>query len=217
MICVSVGNIGYRELNDLLQSEELAEIRLDLNDFTDKELKKIFSSPAKTIVTCRPGKFTETERIRKLMLCMAAGASYIDIEMETAEESLNDIISTAGKQNCKLIISHHNFEKTPPVSELKETFMSCSEMGADIVKIACQVKSDEDNAILISLYHHEGGGEMPPMIIIGLGKKGRVTRIAAPFLGAPFTYASFQAGRETGDGQINKSSIEKIIKLITDG
>ncbi len=216
MICVSVGSIGFPELIELLRSEEFVEIRLDLNNFSDDQLIKLFSSPAKTIATCRPGKFKEEERIKKLKLCVESGASFIDIEKETMDDSHREISTLAKAENCKLIISYHNYEETPPVSELKKIFRSSQDMGADIVKIACKVTSENDNAILLSLYHFLENTDTSQLILIGMGEKGKITRIAAPFLGAPFTYASYEVGKETAQGQITKSEIDEIIKLITD-
>ncbi len=216
MICVSAGNIDFTELTELLRSEKLVEIRLDLNDFSDDELIKIFSSPTKTIATCRPGRFTEEERIRKLKVCIESGASFADIELDTIEISFKQISQLSKKHNCSLIISHHNFENTPQVSELKNIYRSCSEKGADIVKISTIVKDPADNAKLLSLYNNEESPEMSPLIITGMGEKGKITRISAPLMGAPFTYASYEAGKETAEGQIEKSDLEKIYRLIKD-
>ena len=216
MICVSIGSISFPELAKLLRSEEFVEIRLDQNDFSDDELRSIFSTLTKTIATCRPGKFKEEERIKKLKLCVESGASFIDIELETMDDSFKEISILAKVQNCNLIISHHNYEETPPISELKKIFRSSQDMGADIVKIACKVTTEKDNAILLSLYHCLEDTDTSQLILIGMGEKGKITRVAAPLLGAPFTYASYEAGKETAQGQITKSEIEEIIKVITD-
>lgn len=217
MICVSTGKTGYSELIGLLDREELVEIRLDLNSFTDTELVELSSSPALVIATCRPGKFTDTERTRKLKLCAESGASYIDFELESGEEAVRDISDFVSPLGTKLILSHHNFDMTPPRDELERIYRSCAEMGADIVKIACNSSSEEDNARLLSLYQRAGSHELPPLISIGMGDAGRITRAAALFLGAPFTYASAAEGEETAPGQFTKDLIEEIILLITNG
>ena len=120
MICVSIGKISYPDLLVLLNNEQLVEIRLDLNNFSDDEIRAIFSSKAETIATCRPGTFTETERIEKLKICIEAGASYADLELETGEEYLKELSTLSGENGCKLIISCHDHEKTPSISELKK-------------------------------------------------------------------------------------------------
>ncbi len=216
MICVSIGKINYPDLLFLLNNEQLVEIRLDMNDFSDDEIRTIFSSTAKTIATCRPGTFTETERIEKLKTCIKAGASYVDLELGTDEEYLKELRTLSGENECKIIISCHDQKKTPSISELKKIYESCSEKGADIVKIACNIISGSDNARLLSLYDFEDLSEKIPLIAIGMGEKGKITRLAVPLLGAPFTYASLNDGKETAKGQISKSILKEIYKLITD-
>lgn len=216
MICVSVGNINYSGLIDLLNEEDLVEIRLDMNSFSDDELSSIFSSPADTIATYRPGSLTEKERIRKLGKCIESGASYVDLELEAGENTFRNISEMAKKDNCRLIVSYHNHEGTPSSAELKNIYKLCLEKGGDIVKIACNANSVSDNARLLSLYDDEKISEKGGLIVIGMGEIGKVTRLAIPLLGAPFTYASIEKSKETADGQIEKSTLEKIYKLIKD-
>ncbi len=52
------------------------------------------------------------------------------------------------------------------------------------------------------------------MVIIGMGEKGVISRIAAPMLGAEFTFAAPEAGKETAPGQISKDKLLSIIRQI---
>jgi 3-dehydroquinate dehydratase-1 len=47
-----------------------------------------------------------------------------------------------------------------------------------------------------------------------MGDAGKITRIAAPLLGAPFTYASAEDTKKTAPGQIKADKIDAIIKMI---
>jgi 3-dehydroquinate dehydratase-1 len=49
-----------------------------------------------------------------------------------------------------------------------------------------------------------------------MGKKGRITRITAPLLGSPFTFASHSKGKETAAGQIEKNILREMIGLLRD-
>ena len=216
MICVSAGNIDLSKLKILLESENLVEIRLDMNNYSDDELIKIFSSQTNTIATCRPGRFTEAERIRKLELCIESGASFVDVEVESTKNSIKHISETAKENNCRIIISYHNNEKTPLVSKLINICRVSAGLGADIIKIATYVNDQSDNAKLLSLYSNKEFSLTLPVIAIGMGKLGKITRIAAPFMGAPFTYASYRAGQETAEGQIGKPELKRIYKIIDD-
>ena len=81
--------------------------------------------------------------------------------------------------------------------------------GADIVKIASHVSRAEDLQNLFKLYRKDCR-----MVIIGMGKLGVISRIAAPLLGAEFTFAAPEAGKETAPGQISKDKLLSIIRQI---
>jgi len=52
------------------------------------------------------------------------------------------------------------------------------------------------------------------VIALGLGPAGVVTRLAAPLLGAPFTYTSLRPGRETADGQLDWLTMDRILRRV---
>ncbi len=108
------------------------------------------------------------------------GASYIDIEVESNDAYKNELKKAAADAGCESIVSYHDYEKTPVMRELEQIISWCFEGGADLAKIACQVNSISDAARLLSLYSLG-----KPVISIGMGEAGRITRIAAPLLGAP--------------------------------
>ena len=93
--------------------------------------------------------------------------------------------------------------------ELEQILTWCFESKADIAKIACKAHSPEDAARLLALYSFGR-----PLISIGMGDAGKITRIAAPLLGAPFTYASAEDAKKTAPGQIEAEKIDTIIKMI---
>ena len=78
-----------------------------------------------------------------------------------------------------------------------------------MVKIASQVNHTEDLQNLLKLYNSE-----LRMVIIGMGEMGVISRIAAPMLGAEFTFAAAGAGQETAPGQISKEQLLSIIRQI---
>ena len=54
------------------------------------------------------------------------------------------------------------------------------------------------------------------MVIIGMGEQGVISRVAAPLLGAEFTFAAAETGQETAPGQISKDKLLSIIRQIQD-
>jgi 3-dehydroquinate dehydratase type I len=209
MICVSLAEKTFKDCIKALKSVEFAEIRIDKMDVTAEEVNKLFSSHSKLIATCRPGFQRKDERLELLLTAVRAGAAYIDIEMESDEDFKNTITMEARKTGCQLIISYHNFEQTPDKKELNRIVQSCFNAGADLIKVACKVQNNIENVRLLSLLEDER-----PIIVIGLGEEGKKTRIIAPLLGSPFTYASLSQGRETAEGQLDWETLEHILNTL---
>ncbi len=212
MICTSIGSTDFSTTLEKARSEELIELRLDLLKVTDEQIKTLCSGKARVIVAFRPGKVTDGERLGKLKTAILAGAKLVDTEWDAGEEFLEELVPFARGNDCRVIISFNDREKTPVKRELEHIVKECSMSGADIVKIVCKVNSTEDNARLLSLYSLGKN-----IIVIGLGNLGKITRLAAPLAGAEFTYASLGRGLETADGQLTKSAMEKVYKIIGQG
>jgi len=210
MICVSIADVSIPEALKIIGENELSEVRLDRINFSREDIEKLFSSGNKTVVTYRPVEsVTEAERMSVLVQAVNAGASYIDIEVENNDKFKNEIIEAAVLKNCKVIMSYHNYIKTPAMRELELIMKWCFESRVDIGKIACQVNSKGDCSRLLSLYSYE-----KPVISIGMGEMGRITRIAAVLLGAPFTYASIDSSKQTAPGQLEYEKLKTIIGMI---
>jgi len=209
MICVSLGNIGFNRCVESLLKVECAEIRMDLMDLTEDEVKLLFSEPCSLIATCRPGKFIEEERISMLTCAIQYGARYVDIEIESEPHFLNTIKEHAEDKGVKLIISYHDFNTTPSIDELENVIKKARLLGADIVKIATLAHNPEDCARVIGLY-----SKHKDIIAFCMGKEGVITRVAAPYLGAEFTFAAFDESLATAPGQLTVEKMEKINELL---
>lgn len=213
MICVSIAEPTIELVLQSMQNEEFAEIRLDaIKDLTTASIWRIFSQNVRLVATCRSGYYTDAEKVKFLCGAIDAGATYVDIEVDASDDLINKIVSHAHTTKTKVIMSYHNFDKTPVVVELEEIVDWCFKSGADVAKIVCKAKSPAECARILSLY--ESG---KPIIAFGLGSENAFTRVASLFLGAPFTYVSKSHGKETAEGQIEKGRMIKILELIKNG
>jgi 3-dehydroquinate dehydratase-1 len=211
MICVSLGKTTPEKIREVSSVSDLVEIRLDLNNFVLKDIKHIFRSSANLIGTFRRGTATDHERQDYLLAAKRSGAKYIDLDIHEDKDFVGRFISGKGPEGSGLILSCHNHGFTPDRKELAKTVLRMFSEGADIAKIACTVRHREDIFSLLSLYENFNN-----IISIGMGPEGRLTRIAACLLGAPFTYGSFGDER-TETGQISSVRMKEIIQLIKNG
>lgn len=210
MICVSIADLSVTEAIKIIGSNELSEVRLDRIKFSSGDIQKLFSTGNKTIATYRPCEsVTDDQRIKVLIEAINAGASYVDIEVENEDSFKNRVIEAARLKKCMTIVSYHDYTKTPVTSELEQIMKWCFESKCDIAKIACHVDSIESCSRLLSLYSYG-----KPVISIGMGQQGKITRIAATLLGAPFTYASIDDSKQTAPGQLDSVKLKTIIGMI---
>jgi 3-dehydroquinate dehydratase-1 len=207
MICVSLAEPSVAACLAALKGLDFAEIRMDMMKLTLEEIPRLFSGNRALIATCRPGGRSDEERKRLLMRAIASGATFVDVEIESETTYREEIVATARLCGCRVIVSHHDYERTPERPALEACVSACFEAGADIAKIACMVRSDRENARLLALLDTDR-----EVVVVGMGERGKITRILAPLLGSPFTYASLSQGKETADGQIDRETLEKLLR-----
>lgn len=209
MICVSIAETDFENCLELVQQFPFVEIRLDASDFTLEQVQHLVQAARRCVVTFRPGKHGDNYRSACMKAAIEAGASMIDLELDAPPGYSDDLISVARKNECGVIISYHNYTLTPETDDLDRLFEQCTERQADVVKIACMVNERDDNLRLLALYQKRG-----KKVILGMGEKGRITRIAGLYLGSEFTFASPSAMRDTAPGQFSYDDLQKIIHLI---
>ena len=79
----------------------------------------------------------------------------------------------------------------------------------DIVKIACKVNSNRDNARLMSLLDND-----MKMIVLGMGEKGKITRLFSILLGGFCSFAAVDSKRRTAEGQFTVDELNDYIKRL---
>lgn len=209
MICVSLGNISFDEAVKIAEESEMIELRADLLNFTEVQYTALMNSSSKLVFTCRKKKELEVDRKSLFSMALAHKVEYIDLEIESADELLEWLKEEMLGKQTQLIISYHNFERTPDSKELNVILKNCFKLGADIAKIACMVNSDEDTVNLIKLYRRQG-----KKLILGMGEKGMLTRVAAPVLGAEFTFAAANKESATAPGQLTVDEMKELFKIM---
>ena len=208
-ICVSLGGMPFGTCLQLVSRCQLAEVRLDMLRIDSEKIEILAMQCRQWIATCRPGNYTEHERTALLATAIHAGATYVDVEYEAAPEYRQPLIDLAKKHHCKVIISYHNFESTPDMDTLNQIIRQSFDMGADRVKIAVNANSTADCARIMSLYSVHNN-----ILAFAMGEIGKITRIAAPFLGADFTFVSVDEAHKTASGQLTASQMEVIIRIL---
>ena len=209
-ICVSLGGLPFAECMQLASEWPLVEIRLDLLRLNPEKIDVLAMQCRQWVATCRPGDhLTERERTVLLSAAIRSGATYVDLEYEAEASYRQPLMDLAAQYRCKVILSYHNFDATPDLDTLNRIIRHSVVMGADCVKIATTAHSPADCTRIMSLYseHHH-------LVAFAMGETGKITRIAAPLLGAAFTFASVDETHLTAPGQLTASQMEKIYHIL---
>ncbi len=209
MICISIGNIGFNQALSIAQGSDMIEIRQDLARYSRDELSRLITKAGSVVFTCRPSSLPDEERMELYRFALLEGASFIDTEIENDEDFIREARELIRKYNGELIISYHNYESTPSPEELNAILAGCYRRGADIAKIATQVNREEDNTVLLDLYRKKGR-----KIILGMGEKGMITRVAAIPLGSEFTFAAPDSAGTTAPGQLTHTELAEILTIL---
>jgi len=191
---------------------DLIELRVDsLKTPSLQEFLRAGKRPC--IVTNRRkeegGKFAGEERQRLIILkeACALGAAYVDVEAGSGKQFLQEMV--ACRRETRVILSFHDFQKTPSRRELESLLRHMIRFGADTVKIVTFAKFFEDNLNVLSLipFARKQGQKI---LSFAMGEKGRMSRIFAPFLGAAWTYAALEKKKTSAPGQLTVQEMKSI-------
>ena len=211
-ICAAIINDDLGKIREVEPLIDLFEIRIDLIGDTWEKVVKIINKP--WIATNRTidegGKWNgnEARRIERLLKAIELGAEMVDVEFRT--KNLKNIVPLV-KKRVKCILSFHDTEKTPSITELKSIVDGQMKTGADICKVVTTAKEYRDNLTvleLVRLFHTSR------IISFAMGQTGQTSRILSPLVGADFTYGSIEEGKESAPGQITVKQMIDTYRLL---
>ena len=220
MICTCIQNKGLEEISGILERSdiEMAEIRLDLCPaLTDEDIESLFSgTDIPLIATCRiEGSADMREAERRLKVAIAAGAKYVDLEIEAPAPMGKRIRRAARECGTTLIRSYHDFSGTPDAETLAEMVTKCRIFGSDIIKVATMARSSEDVERVMALYGMEYPDgrvqEEGTLVAFCMGEAGKQSRLDCLRRGAPFTYAALDESEATAPGQWTAAEMNEAV------
>lgn len=140
-------------------------------------------------------------------------ADLIDIEYFLGNKIIKPLIKMAHEHGIKVILSNHDFKKTPSADEMIKRMSGMKKAGADIAKIAVMPRSSSDVLELLTATESMKKIEDPiPVITISMSALGLVSRITGEVFGSAVTFAS--AGRVSAPGQIDADELDRITNTI---
>ena len=216
--CVSIGEktpVAIKKvLKNALKKSDYVEIRFDFlkTEQIPIALEMLKKNLDKIVCTLRPktegGKFPgdEKERIAIIKLIAEYNPFLLDVEYNTLRKN-SELVKYLKHTKTKLLVSWHNFKKTPSSPELRNKVNQMSKFSSN-VKIVCTAKSTDDSTRMLELYSKKGKNNL---ISFAMGDLGRISRILCLYLGSPYTYVSL--GKAIAPGQFSVDEVKKITNL----
>ena len=230
-ICIPLsGTNEFQILNEVKNISnlefDLVELRIDFFEYADdfskvkcllEKIREIYFKPLLfTFRTTKDGGAMEISEENYFKLNYSAIESglidIVDIELSTTELVIKKLISFAKQKKIKVIMSSHDFHKTPAKEEILNNLYKMQEYGADITKIAVMPNSEEDVLTLLkATLEMKKSPENQPCILISMGKLGVITRLTGELFGSCMTFAT--AVNSSAPGQITATKTREILDL----
>ena len=198
-------------------SARFVEVRLDY--LTNPEqgpqiIKALGRSRIPAIATLRsaaaggryPGSLEGQLRI--LQACATAGASIVDLEIESAEQAGPAAVAGLGR-DARLLLSFHDYKQTP--EPLEAVLSRLKVFPADFYKIVARSWSHDKNAALLRL--NGGSRGNGKVLAFALDELGQPTRVLSVARGAPFTYGALASEQAVAPGQLTGQELLERYRL----
>lgn len=209
------------------QDADLVEFRIDLLDFAadskqvislGHELKKILGDKP-MIATIR----THNEGGKLTISDADYGKTYqayltqpfmdmLDVEMFRDQQVVKNTVKLAHDKKVLIVMSNHDFQKTPSEDEIVKRLLKQDELGADILKIAVMPQSKQDVFTLMNATLKVSQQSKKPLLTMSMGKLGTISRIATANMGGSFSFGMI--GEASAPGQIDVTQLKQFLKTV---
>lgn len=206
---------------------DLAEFRIDLLSFASDtkqvialghELKKILGHKP-MIATIR----TKNEGGQLEISDADYGKTYqaylknpfmdwLDVEMFRDQKVVSEIVQKAHQKKVLVVMSNHDFQKTPSQDEIEKRLLKQDQMGADILKIAVMPKSKQDVFTLMNATLRVSQQTTKPLLTMSMGQLGTISRVATANMGGSYSFGMI--GQASAPGQIDVTKLKQILQTV---
>ena len=206
---------------------DIAEFRIDLLDFASnnkavitlgKQLNQILKHKPliATIRTANEGgqlkvSDAEYEKIYTEYLKQPF-MQLLDIEMFRDAGSVAKLTKLAHDKKVLVIMSNHDFAKTPDQQDIENRLLKQDQMGADILKIAVMPTSTQDVFTLMNATLAVSQKSQKPLLTMSMGQLGTISRVATANMGGSMSFGMI--GEASAPGQIDVIQLKQLLKTV---
>jgi 3-dehydroquinate dehydratase-1 len=200
---------------------DILELRVDMLDAcyhtgekvssVIRQLKKEVELPViLTIRSSNEGGVAKIADGRRLDIFREAILETDLVDIEISSEHINsNVIELAKTRNKKVILSYHNFEKTPALPYLKNQAEKACDLGCDILKIAAMANNMEDVRILLNFCSK---WKKAKISVMSMGYLSEISRLTGFLFGSCLIYGFID--KPAASGQLSVKNIVKYYHIL---
>ena len=141
------------------------------------------------------------------------GADLFDLEVNRGEERVTALMQAMKQKGGHVVMSYHDFHKTPEQTAIQAIFRRMAEKGADIGKVAVMPQTKRDVLTLMQAAVWAGETYKDRLFIaISMGPLGMLSRLAGYLTGSCLTFGT--AWRSAAPGQPPAGSLRAALSLL---
>lgn len=193
--------------------EDLAGVRQALPTFRAAlgELPLLF-----TFRTHKEGGVKEMSTEAYLALNLAVietgEIDLVDVELFTGDAEVKKVVAAAHAKQIAVVVSSHDFQKTPPRAEIVARLKKMRALGADVPKVAVMPETFADVLTLLAATdEYVSGGADCPVITMSMKRLGGISRVAGEFAGSSLTFGTVR--RASAPGQLTVADLATMLEI----
>ena len=159
-------------------------------------------------------ELNKEEYIKLNKAIIASGkADLVDVELFTGEEEVKELVTFAHKHKVKVVMSNHDFDKTPSKEEIINRLCQMQKLEADLPKIAVMPQTTDDVLTLLSATNEMVTKHADrPIITMSMAGLGVVSRLAGETFGSALTFGAAKAA--SAPGQVPVAKLAQVLEIM---
>ncbi|SDR52574.1 3-dehydroquinate dehydratase [Paraburkholderia fungorum] len=148
-----------------------------------------------------------------LALIKAHFIDILDVEMFRQPSVVREVVDAAHAAGIKVVMSSHDFRKTPSTEEIVSRLRKQDKMGADILKIAVMPHNVADVLKLLTATEQiRDRYSRKPLLTMSMGGLGAVSRFSGQVFGSDLTFGMI--GEASAPGQVDAKALRQVLDTI---
>jgi 3-dehydroquinate dehydratase type I len=204
-------NIDVDELIDRISSKnpDIVEFRTD--NLSETSILEVIAQKKK-FAAIATDKASREPAAKSKLLTTAATAGFDFVDVDLCSDDAGDGLDQIKESGAKVIVSFHDWARTPSLHELDRILNSAKKRRADMYKIVTTAVRPRDNLTILSFLEEKS--TETKLVSFAMGTIGIPSRVLSPMFGSEFTFAALNEESATAYGQLSIDNLRSAWSLL---